>query len=533
MNNFIITLCLCFIMIHQTNAQTYADDIAQIFFDNCTVCHHNGGVAPFSLMTYAEVSSMTSLIQPAVNNEIMPPWPPDNTYSQFTHERSLTSTEISAIDSWINAGAPEGNSANTPAPPFYHNNSLLGQGDFSVRIPDYISKATFGNDDYVCFSIPTTGLNTTESIQAIEVIPGDPSIVHHVLVYVDPTGTYPTDTTSHSCAGPSNPNIGLIAGYAPGSMPSQYPNSSTLKMGTDITPGSNIILAMHYPAGSQGKLDSTRVTLHFHDQNTSGIRNVTSTPILQNTSFVINANTVDSVESWFPSSSTPLPINMSMFSIFPHAHLLGQNFIVYAVNHFPPYDKIPLIHIPKWDFEWQGFYVFKYLQKMPAGYKLYGKAIYDNTTNNPYNPNFPPQNVSFGLNTTDEMFIVYFQYLTYQNGDELINIDSLLQLQTTTQNKPISINENGVFMTTYPNPTNTITSIEYYTKSPSKISLAIYDIKGQRVKNLIVSEYKQGQHISIWDGTNDSGNLVPAGVYFSQLNINSKTVIRKIIRTSK
>ena len=99
-------------------AQSYADDVAQIVFDNCTSCHHTGGVAPFPLMTYSEVSSMASLIQPAVNNAIMPPWPPDNTYSQFSHERNLTSAEISTIDSWITAGTPEGNSANTPAAPF-------------------------------------------------------------------------------------------------------------------------------------------------------------------------------------------------------------------------------------------------------------------------------------------------------------------------------------------------------------------------------------------------------------------------------
>ena len=167
---------------------TYADDIAAILFDKCTSCHHNGGIAPFSLMTYSQANAFSGMIQTNVNNGNMPPWPPDNTYSEFAHDLSLTTAEIQAINDWVNAGSPEGNPANTPAQPVYNIGSILGAPDLQIEAPVYQSKATSSNDDYVCFVIPT-GLTSNRTIQAIEVLPGDPSIVHHVLVHYDATGS--------------------------------------------------------------------------------------------------------------------------------------------------------------------------------------------------------------------------------------------------------------------------------------------------------------------------------------------------------
>ncbi len=530
MKKIYLSISLILFISWQIQSQTYADDVAQIMFDNCTSCHHSGGIGPFSLMTFADVSGVASMVQTEVNNGDMPPWSPDDSYSEFAHARSLTAAEITTINDWVNGGSPEGNAANTPVAPVYNNNIQLGTPDLSLRIPDYVSKATSGNDDYVCFSLPTN-LTGNEIIQAIEVIPGNTSIVHHVLAYIDPNGTYGTDTTSHSCGGPTASNIPLIAGYAPGSMPSQFPNTATLKMGIDLPPGAEIVLAMHYPEGSQGILDSTRINIHFYPQGTPNVRQVSAQPLLADLSFNINANTVDSVENRFPPSFG-VPTNYTLFSIFPHSHLLGQSFIVYAVNTLGS-DTIPLIHIPKWDFEWQGFYVFKYMQKIPVGYQIYGKCIYDNTTNNPYNPNNPPQNVGFGLNTTDEMFLVYFQYMAYQAGDENYNIDSLLNLQNPTGTKPLATNENGLFLTSYPNPSDEKTTLHYFTDKSAEVSLGIYDIQGKLIRQLISEEQPKGEHLIDWNGLDDSGKSVPAGLYFSQLNVGDRIATNKIIRSQR
>lgn len=523
-----ILMLVCSLGAMPSQAQTYADDVATILFENCTSCHRQGGVAPMSLMTYSEVLPYVSTIQLEVNNKTMPPWPPNDNYQQYVHSRSLTAAEITTIDNWVNAGSPEGNPANTPAAPVYSSGAQLGTPDISVRIPNYVSKATASNDDYVCISIPMPSLTSTRTIKAIEILPGDPSIVHHALIYADLTGNYQTDTSSHNCAGPVGASIPLVAGYAPGGTPTQFPNTTGLKMGVQVTPGANLVFAMHYPEGSQGKLDSTRVNLHFYPLGTSGVRTVSASPLLNNFSFVINANNIDSVEGFYPGSNG-LSSAYSLFSVFPHTHLLGKSFIVYAVNTVAPFDQIPLIHIPKWDFEWQDFYVFKNLIKVPAGYRLYGKAVYDNTTNNPFNPNNPPQNVGFGLNTTDEMFIVYFQFMPYQTGDETFNIDSLLTAQMPTGLEPIATNTNGLFLSSYPNPSKESITIQYYSADQEEVQLMIYDLQGRLVRQLIQSQTLKGEQITTWDGTNDAGQLVPPGVYITQLQTGSKILSHKLI----
>jgi hypothetical protein len=129
-------------------------------------------------MTYAETANVIGSIYDVVAQDKMPPWPPDNGFQQYSHTRSLTSTEKSTILSWLTAGGQEGNASNTPPPPVYNNQSVLGNGDMVIKMPNYRSKAQSGNDDYVCFALPT-GLTQDRKIRALEVIPGNRSIVHH------------------------------------------------------------------------------------------------------------------------------------------------------------------------------------------------------------------------------------------------------------------------------------------------------------------------------------------------------------------
>ena len=505
-------------------AQTpaWSDNVAALVFDKCGTCHHPGGIAPFSLLTYTNAFAFKTQIQTYVVNKQMPPWPPNDNYSDFAHKRSLTQAQIDLINDWVNAGAPEGNSANTPPAPTYNQGSFIANPDLVLYAPVYASKATAGHDDYVCFSVPT-GLVNGKKIRAIEVVPGNPSIVHHCLVYNDPAGTSVTDTTGN-CAGPTT---GHIAGYAPGEFPTIFPNGQGVKMGVELAAGSKLVLAMHYPQGSTGIVDSTKIHLFFYDDTVTNIRTVMADPILQDFGFCINANTVETVLDVFPPSF-PMPYDATLFSVFPHAHLLGQEFLVYAIKANG--DTIPIIHVPQWNFEWQGFYVFKNPIKLPIGSRLYGGASYDNTTNNQFNPNQPPQNICAGLNTTDEMFIVYFQYLAYQVGDELLDMDSL-----TTPPNPIQ--PTGVFneatgnsyLLAYPNPFNQQVNIDYYLETESEVSLQIYDIQGRSVRTLTNSQLLQGRQTLSWDGRSDSGSDLSNGLYLIYLKAGGKISTQKVM----
>ncbi|NBW59566.1 MAG: hypothetical protein EBR41_03230, partial [Crocinitomicaceae bacterium] len=211
------------------NSQTWSGEVAQLFYDKCSKCHHPGGLAPVSLMTYDEVSPMSTIISQYITNDEMPPWPPDNSYQEYLHTRSLSTTEKTTVINWLNNGLPQGNSAAIPPPPVYTNNTILGNGDLTVQIPTYMSKAT-ANDDYVCFSVPTY-LTQNRIIKAVEVVPGNREIVHHALIFIDPSGIESTDTLDGLCASPSNASTKLVIGYTPGASPMILPSVSPLALG--------------------------------------------------------------------------------------------------------------------------------------------------------------------------------------------------------------------------------------------------------------------------------------------------------------
>ena len=160
---------------------TWAQDIAPIFYANCTSCHHKGGSGSPALVTYASALSQIDTIDYDVVNKTMPPWVPDPTYTRLAHERLLSQSDINKIHNWVIGGAPMGDTTTAPTPPVYTNGSALGTPNLSLRIPTFMVPANQTADIYQCFALPTS-LPQDMYITAMEIIPGDPAIVHHVLV---------------------------------------------------------------------------------------------------------------------------------------------------------------------------------------------------------------------------------------------------------------------------------------------------------------------------------------------------------------
>lgn len=504
-------------------AQTWSDNVAQIVYDKCTKCHHTGGIAAFPLMTYSETSPMAAAIYDAVAQDKMPPWPPDNNYQQYVHNRALSATEKTTIQNWILAGYPEGNAANTPPPPVYTSSTLLGNGDLTIQMPSYMSKATAVSDDYACFAVPS-GLLQNRVIRAVEIVPANRQIVHHALIYVDPGAVESTDSIGGNCASPSNQNTKLIAGYTPGATPMVLPSTNPLKLGIDISAGSQIYFAMHYPAGSYGQFDSTKVIFHFYPPGTTGIRQVGADAIIQNWSFSLPPNQLTNVSAQYPAGSGGLPANISVLSVFPHMHLLGKSIKSYAIT--PAADTIKFANLPHWDFHWQDFYFFKHMQKVPTGSKIKGEGVYDNTSTNVHNPNNPPITVTAGLNTNDEMFIVYFHYMLYQNGDENYDMEALMSAGLTEQ----LVDDKGP-IAVYPNPFSASQTIAMTTDAGAVASVYIYDYTGQLVRKLMHNEQlTDGQINAIWNGTNDAGAEVKQGVYYVSLTVNGQVFTKQLVK---
>lgn len=513
----LILTSLLFVSTIGTAQTTWSADAAQVFYDNCTKCHNPNGIAPNSFMTYADAQPYSSLIQNYVTNGIMPPWTPDTSFQHFSQERVLTTAERDIILNWITDGLLEGDANQTPPAPVYNGlQQLPGTPDLIVTAPNYMSKATASQDDYVCFVIPS-GLTQDRKIRAIEVIPGNLNTVHHCLVYADATNANTTDTIGGDCGGPVAGD--LMMGYTPGSTPTIFPSSSTFNSGMIIQAGSDIVLAMHYPEGSYGTWDQTKIHFYYYDEPVSNFRQVSTNPIIQDWNFTITANTIDSVENTFNSVFS----DFTMLSVFPHMHLIGKSIESYAIT--PANDTIPFVRIPKWDFEWQDFYWFEYMKKISTGSQIYGKGVYDNRASNVNNPNNPPIDISAGLNTSDEMFLIYYHYMPYQAGDENINVDSLTNIFLSQQEYTVLNSDVKV----YPNPFSYQTTINFNLNQSAFVSLYIYDMQGKLVKSLLRENLNSGEYKIEWDGNNANATKTSSGIYFYSMMIDGRPYSGKII----
>lgn len=508
------------------SAQLVYKDVAGIFYSRCTGCHHTDGGAPFPMMNYSETFPWSSLIQADLNSGKMPPWSPDTNYTRFLHERIITTSEKNALLTWISGGSQMGDTTianGCPPAPTYTKYKLNGTPDLILKIPTFTSNGG-ANDAYNCFALPT-GLSVDRIIRAFEVVPGNPAIVHHVVIKVDTTGTVNSDLSGGCFAEPGDFDLEV---YAPGGAPTVFPGQAPLKMGIRLKAGSKVVLQIHYPPGTAGQLDSTQIRLYFYPTSTTGIRPVYVSTPLQNWSMFIFANTTPTYTVQYPSSGG-LTVPLSIFGTFPHSHLVCKSMTNWADDGT---NTIPLIKINNWDFNWQGFYTFPYMVKVPAGYTIRSSHLFDNTTNNPNNPNSPPQLVVAGTGTTDEMLFDSFQYLLYQTGDENIDIGSLLA-NDTLLNPPTSVDETSsaihVQSYAYPNPFNDYVKIGYELTHPAPTSISVYSVYGTEVKNLSCRNNSAGAYSIYWDGKNSSGVKVPAGVYFYSIRAGKSATSGKIV----
>lgn len=502
------------------SAQLVYKDVAGIFYSRCTGCHHVDGGAPFPMMNYSETYPWSSLIQADLNSGKMPPWSPDTNYTRFLHERVITTSEKNAILSWISTGSQMGDTTianGCPPAPTYTKYKLNGTPDLILKIPTFTSNGG-ATDAYNCFALPT-GLTQDRIVRAFEVVPGNPAIVHHVVVKVDSTGTVNSDLTGGCFSQPGDFDLDV---YAPGGAPTVFPGQAPLKMGISLKAGSKVVLQIHYPPGTAGQLDSTQIRLYFYPVSATGIRKVFVETLLQNWSMFIFANTTPTY-----TAQSSVPAAISIFGTFPHSHLICKSMTNWADNGT---NTIPLIKINNWDFEWQGFYTFPNLVKIPAGYTLRSSHLFDNTTNNPNNPNNPPQFVQAGTGTLDEMLFDSFQYLLYQTGDENIDIGSLLAndtLLTTSVTETSSIM--NVQSYAYPNPFTDYVKIGYELVYPAHTEVSIYNIYGSEIKNLSYQYNSAGEYSINWDGKNSSGTKVPSGIYFYIITAGKSKTSGKII----
>jgi hypothetical protein len=485
----LLTLALVIFTGFSLSAQnpTWAEDIAPILYANCTKCHNPNGIAPFSLLSYTDAANNGAAMSNSVQNREMPPWPPDTSYTRFCSERMLSQQDIQAIADWYSNGMPSGNLSQAPQQPVYTSVAEIVSPDLSLQIPDYTVNTA--GDLYRCFAIPS-GISTTEFLTKIEVLPGNRSIVHHVLIYQDQANTCVNLDNNDpnpgytAFGGVGSATATLIMGWVPGQGMYELPPN----MGIRLQPNANIILQIHYPGGTVSQLDSTQVRFTFSSVN---VREVYVNPVINHATSLTNGPLyipADSVKLFHAQETATY--NVSVISVAPHMHLIGRNVVNFAID--PSGDTIPLIRINNWNFHWQGFYNFRQPVHVPYGSIIHAAALYDNTTNNPWNPNNPAEAVHAGESTTDEMMLIYYAYLLYQWNDENIIIDSTILAGTEDQSS-FAIVKTPQLYAPYPVPAaeNSTLNISWFLPGQSTVRIELLDISG-KVVSVPVSDQRTG-----------------------------------------
>ncbi|MCX7767570.1 MAG: T9SS type A sorting domain-containing protein [Flavobacteriales bacterium] len=471
--------------------------MAPILYQKCTSCHHAGGIGHFSLIQYSDAALIANAIKDAVQTKKMPPWPPDPEYSTFAYERRLTQEQINTIVQWVDGGAPQGNPALAPPPPTYTTSYAIPNPDAIAQIPHYTVNTL--NDLYRCFVIPLNLGPGNLYISELEVVPGNPSIVHHVLVFADDSNqplqmdAQDPEPGYTSFGGTGSTSSKLIGGWVPGSSAFKYPQG----FGVKISGNTHIILQIHYPGGVSGEIDSTHIRLKF--SSTSPTREVYINPVINHVFSLTNGPLViqpNEIKTFYAQFTTP---NYEVTNLFvaPHMHLIGKSIVCWAVT--PDQDSIPVIRINNWDFHWQGFYWHKKLMRVPPQTKILAMAVYDNTSNNPNNPNNPPALVHAGEGTTDEMLLIYFGSAIYMPGDENIVIEEEHSVGEETVAFGDIIKSPQLYEP-YPNPAISHLTVEGYLPQPSEATLTIRDLEGrilsQHTLNLCMGLFTQNVDVS-------------------------------------
>jgi hypothetical protein len=334
----------------------------------------------------------------------MPPWKADRGFVQFEGDFSLTTQERATIEQWIAQGLPEGSQAQVAAAPRARSEWAGGRPDAVLEPAEPYAIAADGEDVYRCFVIPTAYAED-RYVRLATISPGEPSVVHHALLFADTSG-------AGRARDAADPGFGFTAFgalgfdvvsqlgvYAPGM------NSRGLPDGTGyfLPKGADIIVQIHYHPTGKAALDRSKIGLYFCNGPVD--KRVRVLPVAVPPR-VLHLPAGDSDATFWAEQS--IPGDCHLVGIFPHMHFLGRE--IAAAAYLPDGQKQPLVRISDWDFRWQGYYQPVIPVAIPRGTRLKIEAKYDNSSANARNPNHPPMPVHYGLNTTDEMCVVWFMY---------------------------------------------------------------------------------------------------------------------------
>lgn len=327
-------------------------------------------------------------------------------------------------------------------PYIHHSESALGKPDLVLHVPP-VSLDGNNKDRFYILKVPFSQ-TSPKIVRALEFVPGQPGLVHHVnghyLDFTDGTDPYIGSKLANIESDSFDAEFSRLAllnkdgslplrvhsavNYLPGAYGIKYPEGiGGFVMGRQ---GAFVLNDIHYGPSRKPAKDSSKINVYFASKmperptfelmmGTNGVSAIV--PPLQ-----VAPNTVSRHVSQLVVYN-----DISVLTVNPHMHLIGQSFKAYALK--PNGDTVRLIRIPKWQFLWQYFYTFLNPVKIPKGSTIVVEAVFDNTARNPNNPFDPPRAIGERLDrggasmrTTDEMLQFIITYMPYKAGDEHIDL---------------------------------------------------------------------------------------------------------------
>ncbi len=381
---------------------TFSKDVAPILQANCQGCHRPGEAAPFSLLTYQQARPWAKAMKEAVLLKKMPPWFADASVGHFKNDRALAQKDIDTLTKWVEAGAPEGNPKDMPKPLEFTEGWNIGKPDLVFEMPEAFDVPASGTIEYQYVILP---YKFTEDrwVQMAEVRPGNRALVHHVIAFIrDGNSKWNRDKTPGEVFLPEKNSKGerqglsgdMLAGYAPGLPPIELP-AGTARL---VKAGSDIVFQMHYTANGKPGQDKTKVGIVFAKEPP---KERIMTLAALNQKFTIPAGD----PNYKVDAEIELGHEAKLRALLPHMHQRGKDFEYRLV--FPTGETQTILRVPRYDFGWQLWYEPKDEILLPKGTKISCTAHFDNSPNNPSNPD-ATKDVKWGDQTWEEMMIGFF-----------------------------------------------------------------------------------------------------------------------------
>ncbi len=406
---------------------SYSETIAPILVQKCADCHRAGGIGPFAMNSHAMVQGFSPMIRETILTKRMPPWHADPEVGSFAHDMSLSVEQEQALVRWIEAGAPRGDGPD-PLEDVAPQDSAwaLGEPDLIIDLPSFVVPAT-GTLDYQNFEVPSP-LEESVWVRAVQIIPGERQVVHHAIATVGPPSMSTNGDSSNALMMPQ------LMTFVPGNDLYEYPEGT----GLYIPEGSSFYTQMHYTTYGREATDQTRIGLYFADKEPEHVLQHYS---IVNPNLRIPAGAAEHEEAAY----FQLQRDAVIYALFPHAHYRGR--ASSFSFRYPDGTEELVLNSPNYDFNWQRYFQFEEPKEVPAGTKIIHRTVYDNSANNPSNPD-PEIVVRWGEQTWEEMLYggISFRYAERKEGDFEVNPDEyitsiVLGFMDTNMDGKVSLDE--------------------------------------------------------------------------------------------